>query len=240
MVTAIILAAGQGRRMQSSVPKQFLEVDGEPVIVKTLRVFELSREIDSILLVTAREYTAYCSEQIVEKYGFRKVARIVEGGRERYDSVWNALMACEELYGWKSTYEAGRKSRDFAGHYVMIHDGARPFVTEDILRRTKEAVEIYQAAAVGMPSKDTVKIADAEGFAAETPPRAKVWLIQTPQAFSYPLIVEANRRLMAEGRMSGVTDDAMIVEASGLQKVKLVEGSYGNVKLTTPEDLWRL
>ena len=98
----------------------------------------------------------------------------------------------------------------------------------------------YQAAAVGMPSKDTVKIADAEGFAAETPPRAKVWLIQTPQAFSYPLIVEANRRLMAEGRMSGVTDDAMIVEASGLQKVKLVEGSYGNVKLTTPEDLWRL
>lgn len=219
MTTAIILAAGQGRRMGGPTPKQFLAIDGIPIIAKTLRVFEESPLIDEILLVTSPAYMEYCRRDIVAAFGFQKVRDLIPGGRERYDSVWNALLACEGT------------------DYVMIHDGARPFVTEEILQRTDAAMRTWKAAAAGVLTKDTVKLADEEGFAASTPDRRRVWLIQTPQAFSYPLIRRANELLRSENRMEGITDDAMIVEASGLARVFLVEGSYSNIKITTPEDL---
>ncbi len=218
MTTAIILAAGRGRRMGSDVPKQFLMLDGEPIIVKTLRVFDESPEIDEILLVTSEDYVSYCQSEIVDAYRIKKVRDIIVGGAERYHSVWNALLACEH------------------SDYVMIQDGARPFVTEEILKRVDAAMRTYGTAVVGMPSKDTVKIVDDDGFVAATPDRSHVWTIQTPQAFSYSLIRHANEIMMERG-MDGVTDDAMIVEASGLSQVRLVEGSYENIKITTPDDL---
>ncbi len=218
MTTAIILAAGRGRRMGSDVPKQFLMLDGEPIIVKTLRVFDESPEIDEILLVTSEDYVSYCQSEIVDAYRIKKVRDIIVGGAERYHSVWNALLACEH------------------SDYVMIQDGARPFVTEEILKRVDAAMRTYGTAVVGMPSKDTVKIVDDDGFVAATPDRSHVWTIQTPQAFSYSLIRRANEIMMERG-MDGVTDDAMIVEASGLSQVRLVEGSYENIKITTPDDL---
>lgn len=220
MTAAIILAAGRGTRMGTDTPKQFLEIGGVPMIVLPLRVFEDSPLIDSIILVSSGDYLDYCREEIVEKYGFSKVSAVTEGGKERYDSVRNALYACP----------AGTD-------YVLIHDGARPFITEDIIERTLEAAVKYGAAAAAMPSKDTVKIADEDGFVKETPLRKYVWTMQTPQTFSYKLICEANELLLREKRLSGVTDDAMIVEMSGLAKVKLVEGSYANIKVTTKEDL---
>lgn len=218
-ITAIVLAAGKGSRMKSDVPKQFLTTNGEPLIARTLRVFEDSPEITDILLVTSPDYVGYC-QNLAAQYDLAKVRKVVEGGRERYDSVWNALHACPDA------------------DYVLIHDGARPFITEEIISRCCEAVRIHKAVAVGMPSKDTVKIADEDGFVQSTPARKNVWTIQTPQAFSRELIVKANEVLKKrpEG-MAGVTDDAMIVEASGLAKVKLVEGSYENIKITTPDDL---
>ncbi len=218
MTTAIILAAGRGRRMGSDVPKQFLMLNGEPIIVKTLRVFDESPEIDEILLVTSEDYVSYCQSEIVDAYRIKKVRDIIVGGAERYHSVWNALLACEH------------------SDYVMIQDGARPFVTEEILKRVDAAMRQYGTAVVGMPSKDTVKIVDDDGFVAATPDRSHVWTIQTPQAFSYSLIRRANEIMMERG-MDGVTDDAMIVEASGLSQVRLVEGSYENIKITTPDDL---
>ena len=219
MMTAIVLAAGSGTRIGGDVPKQFLTFRGEPLLASSLRVFEKSPYVDEIILVTSPPYVDYCRGEIVERYTFRKVRAVIEGGQERYDSVYRALLACE--------------GTDF----VMIHDGARPFVTEEIVQRCAEEVVRYGSAVAGMPSRDTVKIADEEGFVRETPPRKSVWTIQTPQAFSYALIREANDMLMSRGSLEGVTDDAMIVEASGLAKVRLVCGSYGNIKITTPEDL---
>ena len=220
MTTAIVLAAGRGTRIGTEIPKQFLEAGGEPLVMRSLRAFDESPEIDEILLVTSKDYLGYCRE-LVSKSGLKKIKAVIEGGRERYDSVYRALLAAEHT------------------DYVMIHDGARPFLTEEIIRRCDEAMKKYGAAAAGMPSKDTVKIADEDGFAAVTPKRSRVWMIQTPQAFSYRLIREANEILISGNRMAGVTDDAMIVEASGLAKVKLVEGSYENIKITTPDDLVR-
>lgn len=218
MTSAIILAAGRGTRMGTSVPKQFLTVDGVPILVRTLRVFAESPEIDEILLVVSKDYEDYCRHEIVGKWKIPKVRDIVIGGRERWNSVWNALLQCEN------------------SDYVMIQDGARPFVTEEILKRTDKAMKQYGACAVGMPSKDTIKICDDDGFVQSTPNRKYTWIIQTPQAFSYSVIRRANEIMQKRG-MEGVTDDAMIVESSGVAKVKLVEGSYENIKVTTPDDL---
>ena len=218
MTSAIILAAGKGQRMGTELPKQFLSMGDDMLLTKTIRVFEESRVIQDIVLVTSEDWIGFCKTEIVDKEGFRKVRKIVAGGKERYDSVYQGLLACPNA------------------DYVFIHDGARPFVTEEILVRTQEAVEKYEACAVGVPSKDTVKIVDEDGFVESTPPRENVWNIQTPQAFSYPLI-RAAYEVVRDNNMTGITDDAMIVERSRLAKVKLVMGSYYNIKITTPEDM---
>ena len=218
MTSAIILAAGKGQRMGTELPKQFLSMGDDMLLTKTIRVFEESSVIQDIVLVTSEDWIGFCKTEIVDREGFRKVRKIVAGGKERYDSVYQGLLACPNA------------------DYVFIHDGARPFVTEEILVRTQEAVEKYEACAVGVPSKDTVKIVDGDGFVESTPPRENVWNIQTPQAFSYPLI-RAAYEVVRDNNMTGITDDAMIIERSRLAKVKLVMGSYYNIKITTPEDM---
>lgn len=216
--TAIVLAAGQGKRMNSQIQKQFLELGGYPVVYYALRCFQESPLITEIILVTGKENVSYCEKEVVEKYGFSKVSAVTAGGKERYDSVYAGLLACGSC------------------DYVFIHDGARPFIDAGILERGLEGAKKTGACVVGMPSKDTVKIADADGFVAETPNRSCVWNIQTPQIFSYKIIREAHESIRRKD-MSAITDDAMVVEQEAGIKVNLVEGSYQNIKLTTPEDL---
>ena len=216
--TAIVLAAGQGKRMGTKIQKQFLEIEGKPVLYYSLRVFEDSDIIDEIILVTSQGMETYCKENIVDYYGFTKVSKIIQGGAERYHSVWNGL---QEI-----VHEG----------VVYIHDGARPFINEPILKRAYDAVCEYKAAVVGMPVKDTIKIADENGYAKETPNRNFVWAVQTPQVFEVSLVKEAYGKLMKDDSIP-VTDDAMVVEQMLGAKVKLVEGSYENIKITTPEDL---
>lgn len=216
--TAIVLAAGQGKRMNSSVQKQFLMLKGKPLLYYSLACFQKSKDIEDIILVTGKECIDFCKQEIIELYGFTKVSKVVAGGKERYDSVYAGLCACEDT------------------DYVFIHDGARPFVTEEIISRAKDAVLEFQACIVGMPSKDTIKIADADQMVKETPNRSTVWNIQTPQAFSYTLIKEAHEIARTQN-MEAITDDAMVVETYKNAPVRLVEGAYENIKITTPEDI---
>ena len=216
--TAIVLAAGQGKRMGTKVQKQYLEILGKPVLFYSLDVFQKSDIIDEIILVVGEHQEDYCQREIVEKFHINKVSKIVTGGAERFHSVWNGLQEVEE------------------GGYVFIHDGARPFVTEEILLRAYETVQREKACVVGMPVKDTIKIADDEGFAKETPNRSHVWMVQTPQVFE-TFLVKGAYSLLMEQEIIQVTDDAMVVETMLQRKVKLVEGSYENIKITTPEDL---
>lgn len=220
---AIILAAGQGKRMHSAVAKQFLLLNEKPLIYYSLKAFEESG-VDVMILVTGQEEISYCQEEIVEKYGFGKVAKIVAGGKERYHSVYAGLSALSGILP-----EDG---------FVLIHDGARPMLTQEIIARTRAAACEYGACVAAMPVKDTIKVADEKGFAAATPDRSTLWQIQTPQAFTYGLIRQAYEKLLSDERFQqGITDDAMVVEAMTSEKVKLVEGSYENIKVTTPEDM---
>lgn len=225
--TAIVLAAGQGKRMESKVAKQYLLLKGRPVLYYTLKAFEASL-IDSVILVTKEGEEEYCRKEIVEAYGFQKIVAIVRGGRERYHSVFQGLKAVSRYVP-----ECG---------YVFIHDGARPFVTNEIIMRAYEEVKRSNVCVTGMPVKDTIKIADADGYADITPERSRVWAVQTPQVFSFSFIKNAYEKLMEyedDLREKGIviTDDAMVVETFTKEKVKLVEGSYRNIKITTPEDL---
>lgn len=219
---AIVLAAGRGKRMQSDVAKQYLLVRNKPVLYYSLKAFQDSL-VDEIILVTAESEIAYCKDEIVEKYAFSKVTQIVAGGKERYHSVHNGLKACEDA------------------DIVLIHDGARPFVDDAIIARNINTVKEYGACVTGMPVKDTIKISDAEGFVQETPRRDLIWTIQTPQTFRYDLIRNAYDTFLNNEeencKLYNVTDDAMVAELFGGLKVKLVEGSYNNVKITTPEDM---
>ena len=216
--TAIVLAAGQGKRMNSRIQKQFLEIDHRPVLYYSLECFQTSPLIQDIILVTGEEMISYCKKEIVERYNFTKVTKVIAGGKERYDSVYQGLLACEDC------------------DYVFIHDGARPFVTEAMLERGVFGVQETGACAIGMPSKDTIKISDKEGFVQSTPDRSRVWSVQTPQIFAYSLIRSAHESLRRKD-MTGVTDDAMVVEQESGVRIRLVEGSYQNIKITTPEDL---
>lgn len=239
--TAIVLAAGSGRRMKSDVAKQYLPLGGRPLIWYALHAIEESSVIDDCILVACQEdiLNGYVKKEIIERFGLHKIYSVVPGGAERYDSVYHALRALAE----KET-AAAAEDRKTAGQdgYVFIHDGARPFLTEEILERCLVEVERTGACVAGMPVKDTIKIADGEGYTAETPDRALLWQIQTPQVFERRLITEAYEKLMQEKeRLAAagvkITDDAGVVELLIERPVKLVEGSYRNIKVTTPEDI---
>ena len=216
--TAIVVAAGRGTRMQSEVPKIFMELGGYPVLFYSLRCLEESSFVKTVVLVVSREMLSYTSENIIKKYGFQKIQALVAGGQERYDSVYAGLCACPD------------------SEYVMIHDGARPLLTEEMIINGLESVRETGAAVTAVPVKDTIKLQDEEGFVESTPDRNRLMLVQTPQIFRYELIRQAYESLLRKNQTS-VTDDAMVVEQETGVKVKFSRGSYENIKITTPEDL---
>lgn len=220
---AVVLAAGSGLRMGGATKKQFLMLKDYPLLYYSLKTFEESF-IDEVILIVSLEDIYFCQKEIVGKYGFNKVKAVVAGGRERYNSVLNGLRSIEK------------------SDYVFIHDAARPFITQDILERAYEAVKEYDACVVGMPSKDTVKLLDGGGFVESTPQRSRVWTIQTPQVFKLSLIREAYEHVVGNEELYkkqgiSITDDAMVLEAYSGHRIKPVEGSYANIKVTTPEDM---
>ncbi|MGI6007939.1 MAG: 2-C-methyl-D-erythritol 4-phosphate cytidylyltransferase [Ruminococcus sp.] len=216
--TAIVLAAGSGKRMGTRVQKQFLDIGGKPVLYYSLKCFQDSAIIDEVILVTGEKEIEYCQANIVQKYNFTKIRKVVAGGEERYDSVYEGLKNCENC------------------KYVFIHDGARPFVDEEMLQRALETVKTCGACVAAVPSKDTVKIVDEDEVIADTPDRSKVWIVQTPQVFDYALVRRAYDKMMKCAH-SQVTDDAMAVELMEHWPVKVTKGSYYNFKITTPEDM---
>lgn len=221
---AVVLSAGKGTRMNSDVPKQYLLLEGKPVLYYSLHTFQHSR-VEDVILVCGSEDVSYCQNEIVQKYHFTKVRAVVPGGKERYHSVYCGLRELSELQ---------------QPDYVMIHDGARPFVSQAIIERSADAVEQSQACVVGMPVKDTIKIANEHQIAVATPARNLVWQVQTPQTFAFPLILQAYQKLVEQeesGMPVSVTDDAMALETVLNKQACLVEGSYRNIKITTPEDL---
>lgn len=215
--SAIIVAAGKGSRMKADCPKQFIEMLGKPILYYTLKAFEKS-EIDEIVIVVSKEYLDYVQKEIVEKYMLKKVSKVIQGGNERYESVYKGLVLLGD------------------SDYILVHDGARPFVEVDMINRVIQEVSISDAVIVGVKSKDTVKIVNAQGIVEMTPDRNFVWNIQTPQAFAYDLLKNAYDIIVSES-YTAITDDAMVVEYATKQPIKVIEGSYRNIKITTSEDL---
>lgn len=218
-VGAVILAGGHGTRMNSSVQKQYMLLGGRPLIAYALEAFDRSAA-DRLVLVVPPGECGYVRDRILPSCNLVREPCVVEGGKERYHSVYQGLKALEGC------------------DYVLIHDGARPLVTDAVIERAIGGAVLYGACVIGMPVKDTIKIADAEGYASATPDRSRLWQIQTPQAFSYKLVREAYDRLMEdEALQQGITDDAMVVENLAHHPVRLIEGTYENLKVTTPEDM---
>lgn len=220
---AVVLAAGSGSRMGSNIPKQYLPLMDKPVIWYSLQAFETSSLISECILVTGAEYVEYAKEVIVKKSGFQKVKHVIAGGAERFLSVQNALNLLRDKTG-----------------YVFIHDGARPMLSQEMIERLYREVCIHDAVCAAVPVKDTIKVADQEGFSVKTPDRKVLYAAQTPQVFSIPLICLAYEKLDEYRKKEtgvSVTDDAMVAEAMLGTRVKLVEGSYQNIKITTPEDM---
>lgn len=216
--TAIILAAGQGKRMNTTIPKQYLLLRDKPVLFYSIRTFQESNCIDEIILVVGEGQAEYCRSELVDKYNFNKVKKIVRGGEERYHSVFHGIKEAE------------------GAENILVHDGARPFVSKEIIRNSLKCVNECGACAAGVPVKDTIKITDKEGYVDYTPERSLVWAVQTPQVFKKEILQEAYMKLMHTESIN-VTDDAMVVEQMLGIKVKMVMGSYQNIKITTPEDL---
>lgn len=214
---AIIVAAGNSTRMKNTENKQFVEILGKPVLAYTLEAFEECDLVSQIIIVTKEEDIVYCNNAIVEEYGFTKVKKIIAGGEERQQSVYNGLKEVEQ-----------------DADIVVIHDGARPLVdAEDIEKSIFECIE-SKAVVIGVKIKDTIKMVDQNGFVVETPDRQNLWIAQTPQTFDYKIILKAHEIAKQEGLMG--TDDAVLVERLGY-KVKVVEGKYENIKITTEDDL---
>lgn len=222
-VNAIVLAGGRGKRMGSSIPKQYMELCGKPVLYYSLKAFEDSF-IDNVIIVCGAGDEDYVRKEIVIKYGITKVTKIVAGGKERYHSVYNGLIAsggCD---------------------YVYIHDGARPLIDQYILERCQHYVEKFRAAVAAAKAKDTIKIENGDGFIKSTPDRSLVWLMQTPQVFEYRLVKDAYEKLIdQESRLLSagvsITDDTMVVKMFEEIDARLVENPKSNLKITTPEDL---
>ncbi len=216
MVTAIIAAAGRGARMGQGVNKVFIPLDKRPLISYTLEVFEKCGVIEEVILVVGKDDAEH-ARSLVDEYKWQKIRSIVVGGAERQHSIANAL-----------------KSLSLKTSWVVVHDGARPFVNGDLLARTVAEARQWGAVGVAVPVKDTIKIADGEGFVAQTPDRSRLWAMQTPQVFSRAILERAYQYCEEAGVK--VTDDAALVESLGV-KVKLLMGDYRNIKITTPEDL---
>ncbi len=217
-VAALIPAAGMGKRMAAGMNKQYLKLGGKPILAHTLAIFEKASFVDDIYVMVPEDEIPYCMENVIESHGFTKVRRLVAGGRERQQSVFNGLRAA-----------VGLGPDDM----VIIHDGVRPFVPVETVRRSVEIAGLHDGALVAVPVKDTVKITSG-GVVVDTPGRENIWLAQTPQTFRYGIILDAHERAEREGFLG--TDDSSLVERIGKQ-VHIVMGDYRNIKITTPEDM---
>jgi 2-C-methyl-D-erythritol 4-phosphate cytidylyltransferase len=217
MISAIILAGGKGKRMNSKVSKQFIEIKDKPVIYYTIKKFNENKNIDNIVVVLPKDEVDYFKENVLKKYTL-KVDKIVIGGAERQDSVYNGLKSLEQ------------DSVDI----VLIHDGARPFISDRIIEEGINYAAVYGASAPGVMPKDTIKIKSEEGFSINTPKRETLMAIQTPQVFKFNEILRCHEKIKEDKIL--VTDDTMVVEQYGYN-VYLYEGEYTNIKITTPEDL---
>jgi len=219
--TAIVLSGGTGKRMNSNIPKQYMMLKDKPVLAHSLLAFEKS-PVDDVVIVCGAGDEEYIIKEFVEKYGLTKVSAVCAGGAERFNSVYNGLKACKDT------------------DYVLIHDGARPYVTDEIIKRNIEEVQKYKAVVTSVKATDTVKIADDDGFVVSTPERKSVYFMQTPQTFEYSLALNSYSKLIEELNKDvkvQVTDDAQVVEMYSDTKVKLIEGDYSNIKITVPKDL---
>ena len=214
--TAVIVAAGKGRRMGTEVSKQFLPLCGKEILAHSVEKFEKAEKIRDIVLVTGEDSLQDVRE-MAQEYGWKKIVSVVAGGKERQDSVWNGLQAVSD-------------DTDI----VLIHDGVRPFVTEDILNHSIETAVEMGSCVAGVPAKDTIKVCNGENVAVATPDRSTLWQIQTPQTFRKDLIMQAYQKAKEDGFVG--TDDASLAEYSGCP-VKVIMGSYRNIKITTKEDL---
>ncbi|MBN7576937.1 MULTISPECIES: 2-C-methyl-D-erythritol 4-phosphate cytidylyltransferase [Clostridium] len=215
MVSAIVLAGGRGKRMGYIQSKQYIDLNGAPILYYTLKQFIENDLIDKIILVVPEDEKDYCEREVLNKYGL-KIDDLVSGGNERQESVYNALEKLEK------------------SDIVLIHDGARPFVSQKIINDAVEYAKRYKAAAPGVMPKDTIKIKDSNNFSVDTLVRSELVAIQTPQAFDFNLIYECHKEI--KKRCISVTDDTSVVELLG-HKVYIYEGDYKNIKITTPEDL---
>lgn len=216
-VVALIPAAGYGRRMSSQKPKAFLPLGGIPLLTRTLQKFELCAQVDEILPLVPEGKVSICEEEIVRRSGLRKVRRILAGGPERQDSVYLGLKAIE-----------GKAD------FVIIHDGARPFVSSELIELALSKSKCWKAVVAAIPAGDTIKEVSLDGEILRTVDRRHLWIIQTPQSFEYGLIARAHEKAKEEGFYG--TDDASLVERLGVP-VRVIEGSRFNLKITTPEDL---
>ena len=219
---AIVLSAGVGSRMKSDIPKQYMDLEGKPVIYYSLKAFE-DAGFSSLVLVCGKDDVEYCKKARKMGADIALFPAVVPGGKERYHSVYEGLKAIDEA------------------DYVFIHDGARPMISQEVIERLKAAVVKEEAAVAGMPVKDTIKIVDDENYVTDTPERRYVWQVQTPQCFSFPIIYEAYSSVLRDEEegwtLPKITDDAMVLEYATDHEVKMVEADYRNIKITTPEDL---
>lgn len=216
-ITALIPAAGMGRRMGRAVAKQFLPLGDKPMLAHTLLSFQRASEIDEIIPILSKEDMESCLRDVIEQYHVTKVKTLVVGGKERQDSVMNGLQKLE---------------KDAA--IVLVHDGVRPFVTHEMIKKSIDLAKKGECVAVGVPLKDTIKEVDDKRMVRHTLERSRLWAIQTPQTFPVKLLKRAYEEAYKHNTYG--TDDAMLVERSGC-KVRVIMGSYENIKITTPEDL---
>ncbi|MBO3445448.1 2-C-methyl-D-erythritol 4-phosphate cytidylyltransferase [Clostridium sp. CCUG 7971] len=212
----VIVAAGKGSRMKMDINKQFIKLNEKEIVAYTIEKFYNHRNIQDIVVVVREEESNILKKEILEKYNFKNI-KIAFGGKERQDSVYNGL-----------------KMLDKDCKNVLVHDGARPFVSKEIIDNSIDAAKKYNAVVVGVPVKDTIKIVNKDNDIVDTPNRSVLWAVQTPQTFNYEILMKAYENAF-ESEFYG-TDDAMLVERIGY-KVKMIEGSYNNIKVTTPEDI---
>jgi 2-C-methyl-D-erythritol 4-phosphate cytidylyltransferase len=216
--SVVIVAAGQGTRMNMGENKQYIQIGGKSVLARAISIFEELVPVKEIIVVVNEHDILYCKESIIGRYNFKKIKAIVAGGKERQNSVFNGLKEVNAHCG-----------------IVLIHDGARPFTDQESIFRSLESALEFGASCVAVPVKDTIKKGNSEGFVNETFDRSSLWAIQTPQAFKYDIIMDAHKKAIKDGYLG--TDDAVLVERLGFQ-MKLVMGSYDNIKITTQEDLY--
>ena len=212
----VIVAAGTGSRMNMGINKQFIKLEGKEIIAYTIEKFYNNSNIEDIVVVVKEDESEFFKKEILDKYNFKNV-KIAYGGKERQDSVYNGLKLLDEKCD-----------------VVLIHDGARPFVSDIIIDKSIEEAKEHKAIVVGVPVKDTIKVIDNDKNIVDTPNRSVLWAVQTPQTFDYNILIDAYKDAF-KNKFYG-TDDAMLVERIGY-KVKMLEGSYNNIKITTQEDL---